>query len=402
MTPQKILLIILDGASDRPVDGATPLQSAKKSNLDALAKNGICGIMDTISPGVPPGSATAHLAIFGYDPYKYYTGRGPFEAAGVGLEVRKGDVAFRCNFATARDGKIVDRRAGRIRDTKELEKAVNEGVDLGIEFQFRAGTAHRGALLLRAPGLSSDVTPTDPNKEGVPAGRTKATSKKGEKTARIMNDFTAQVAKVLDKHPINKKRASEGKSPANILLLRGAGVVPHIPPFEEKYGLRSAAVAAAGLIIGIARICRMNFIPTEGATGGLDSNLDNKIKNASDALDKYDFVMLNIKGADEAGHDGDFKAKTEFIGKIDDALGRLPRREDILTVVTADHSTPVSVKNHSGDPVPLIISGNGVRVDGVEKYDEINCARGGLNRLRGMDLMPILMDLLGKGKKFGE
>lgn len=397
----KTLFIVLDGISDRPIDGRTPLKVANTPNMDAIARDGICGMMDAISPGIPPGSATAHLALLGYDPYKYYTGRGPFEAAGTGLDVKGGDIAFRCNFATIRDGIIVDRRAGRIRETAELEKALNE-IDLGIEYQFKAGTSHRGALVLRGKGLSPNVTSNDPKKEGLPPKKIEPLAPDAKKTAKFASEFVEKAHKILSEHDVNKRREAEGKPPANYIIIRGAGVAPSIPSFHERYHIRGGAIAAACLIIGVAKLCGMDFIPVEGVTGGTDSNVSNKIKKAMEMIDSYDFILVNIKGADEAAHDGNFEEKTKFIERIDEAMGLIERRDDLLIVLTGDHSTPVSVKNHSGDPVPVAICGPGVRTDDVKSFDEFSCARGSLGRIRGLDLMPIILDLMDKSEKYGD
>src|SRR5512146_1017362 len=173
----KILLIVLDGASDRPIGGKTPLAEADKPNLDALAYGGINGIMDTVGPGIRPGSDVSHLALLGYDPYKYYTGRGPFEAAGVGIDVKKGDVAFRCDFATVEDGTVKDRRAGRIQDTDALAAAISEKVKVpGVDIIFKRSTGHRAALVLRGKGLSPDVADTDPHWGGLRVKECRATA----------------------------------------------------------------------------------------------------------------------------------------------------------------------------------------------------------------------------------
>ncbi|MDY6930836.1 MAG: 2,3-bisphosphoglycerate-independent phosphoglycerate mutase [Halobacteriota archaeon] len=397
----KILFFVLDGASDRPVGKSTPLQSAITPNLDKLADTGISGIMDTIAPGIRPGSDTAHLSLLGYDPYKYYTGRGPFEAAGVGIDVKAGDVAFRCNFATLKDGLIVDRRAGRIRETTELAHSISEGVDVGTDFIFKESTGHRAAMVLRGEDLSADVTSNDPKKENKPMKEFHAISSKAEKTAKILNDFLAQSIDILESHPVNQERSSAGMPPANVILLRGAGLVPAIIPFEEKYGLKSAVVAAAGLVIGIGKMCGMEHVSFDGGTGGVDSDVVGKVRTAIKALEDHDFVLVNIKGADEAGHDGEFEKKRDFLSRIDEAFSEVLDLKDTMVVVTADHSTPVSIKDHTADPVPIMINGDGVRVDNVHAYNEIDAANGGLNRLRGMDIMHILMDLINRAEKFG-
>ncbi len=398
---RKILLVVLDGASDRPIDGKTPLQMAKKPNLNSIASLGINGIMDPISPGIRPGSDVAHLALLGYDPYKVYTGRGPLEAAGVGIRLKKGDIAFRCNFATMKDGIIVDRRAGRIRDNSELAKAIQEGVNLDAELIFERSTGHRAAMVIRGKGLSSNVTASDPKHEGEPVKGVDAIGPEADRTANILNEFIRQAEKILENHPINRERKRSGKPPANTILIRGAGTVQKIETFSEKYGLNGAVIAATGLIIGIGRMYGLDYIETEGATGGVDTDIDAKVKNAINALNDHDFVLLNIKGADESGHDGRIEEKIQFTSKIDKAFEPITRLKDTLVVVTADHSTPIAVRDHSADPVPVMIKGSGIRVDNVRTYDEINAATGGLNRICSMDLMPMLMDLIDNTKKFG-
>ncbi len=401
----KILLIVLDGASDRPVEGRTPLAVAKKPNMDALAFGGINGIMDTIAPGIRPGSDTSHLALLGYDPYHYYTGRGPFEAAGVGIDVKGGDIAFRVNFATVKDGVVTDRRAGRIEDTDSLATAINEKVKVpGVEVIFKRSTGHRAALVLRGKGLSSAITDTDPKKEGNPIKECHATDETPEakRTAEIVNSISRQVTAVLDDQPVNAERRRKGLPPGNAVLIRGAGMVPHIPPFEERYGMKGAVVAAAGLIIGIGKMCGLEHLPVEGEDiEDPPKRVRAKISRAMDALQTHDFVLLNIKGADEAGHDGDFDKKMRFLEDTDIAFKPLLTLKDTLIIITADHSTPVPLKDHSADPVPILIHGKGVRTDTLGHYNELIAYQGGLCRIRGMDVMPIALDLINKTKKFG-
>jgi 2,3-bisphosphoglycerate-independent phosphoglycerate mutase len=400
---KKILLVVLDGAADRPsVDAATPLMAANTPFFDRLAREGILGIMDVIAPGTPPGSDTAHLSLLGYALKEVYTGRGPFEAAGVGIDVRPGDIAFRGNFATVKDGTVIDRRAGRINDTRELAKAIREQLHLDCDFLFRESVGHRAALVLRGEDLSPAVTSTDPLHTGAML-RSKPTidDTPSRRTANIINDFTRQVCSILGDQPVNKKRTTAGELPANAVLLRGAGVVPHLVPFEKRTGLKAAVIAATALVIGIGKLTGMQYVPTKSATGHTDSNISEKVKNVNKALKKHAFVLLNIKGADETGHDGDFNAKTRFLTGVDVALSDLAIDESTLVVITADHTTPVSLREHSGDPVPFLIHGRGVRTDRTDAFNEFVAATGGINRIRGRDLMPTLLDLLGKGKKFG-
>lgn len=403
---KRILMVILDGIGDRPVEelaGKTSLQAAETPNLDSFAKNGVNGIMDTIAPGIIPGSDTGHLALLGYDPYKVYTGRGPFEAAGIGLELEKGDIAFRCNFATLQDGKIIDRRAGRIKEgTQDLAKTIND-IDLGIDFYFKESVEHRGVLIFKEKRLGSQVTDVDPHREGDEYHKAEpiVENKENKRTAEILNKFTERSHEVLYNHPINRKRTKNKKHPANIILARGAGEVPDIMPMQQKYGIKGAAIAGISLVKGVCRLVGMDIIEVKGATGGLDTNVENIIKASKKALDENDLVLVNIKGCDLLGHDGLAQEKKEFIEHIDSIIDILKDIKDTYCVITGDHSTPVSVKDHSGDPLPVTICGENVRIDNVERFDEISCAYGGLGRFKGRDLFNIMLDLADKSEKFG-
>jgi 2,3-bisphosphoglycerate-independent phosphoglycerate mutase len=410
MTANKILFIVLDGISDRPcpdLDGLTPLAAARKPVLDKLAAEGCCGIMDTIAPGIRPGSDTAHLALLGYDPNEYYTGRGPLECEGTGIHMEPGMIGFRCNFATmSKEGIITDRRAGRIHDTAALSEAIQEGVDLsgyGIEFSFRSGAGHRAALALSGKGLGHCVSSTDPKKEGVPPLKVKEElqTQADRKTAEICNEFVTQSTKILFDHPLNVERQKKGQNPANIVLMRGAGEMGDFPPFEKKYGLSGSVISAASLITGIGNAVGLEQVHVGGITGSQNSNIAGKIAAAQQELRKKDFVLVNIKGADESGHDGLAQQKRNFIEKIDAVLEPLLAQEDCIIIICADHSTPCSIRDHSADPVPVIIRGDGVRMDDVVRFDEYSSAKGGLNRIRGCDLMPIALDLINKAHKFG-
>lgn len=407
MTQKKMLMIVCDGLSDRPVkqyDMKTPLQAARRPAMDALARHGISGTMDIIGPGVIPGSDTAHLALFGYDPYKVYTGRGPIEAAGAGIALNPSDVAFRCNFATAtKDLVVTDRRAGRIKSgTDELAKAIS-GIDLdGVTALFKEGSEHRGVLVLRGDGLDYRVTDVDPHQDGrILESRPMVPSAK--RTADAVNEFVLKSAKILRAHPVNKQRISEGLQPANIILPRGAGSTKDLEPLSSRYGLKCAAVAGVTLVKGICRMVGMDVPSIQGATGGLDTDYKAKGEAAIRLLDSNDFVFVNVKAGDIASHDGDFQQKVGVVENIDMMLGMILKdvREDVVIALTCDHSTPVSVKEHSADPVPIAISGGGARVDGVREFDEISAATGALGRIRGMDLMPIMMGMADRAKKFG-
>jgi len=417
MSSKNILLVVVDGISDRPVGGKTPLDSASTPNLDFFAKSGINGIMDTISPGIRPGSDTSHFALLGYDPFRYYSGRGPIEAAGAGIRIKPGDLAFRVNFGTVENSKsggsvfdkvVVDRRAGRISDTDELVKAISEGLNLeefGVEFTLKRGSGHRGALVFRGEGLSDRITDTDPKKIGEKVRRCKPLDESdgAKKTAEIINYFMERSHEILENHPYNAEREKKGLLKGNVLLLRGAGIVKKIVPFNEKSGLKLAVIAGTTLIKGIANFVGADLIDVAGATGNLRTNLEGKLRAAIKALETHDIVLLHIKATDELGHDGDFEGKKKFIEHLDDKLALLKELDFTKTclIVTADHSTPVTVKEHTADPVPVTIVYEGVRVDQVERFSEFEAYKGGLCRIRGMDLLNIALDLIDKSKKFG-
>jgi 2,3-bisphosphoglycerate-independent phosphoglycerate mutase len=410
MTAQKILFVVLDGISDRPcpeLGGHTPLTAAKKPVLDRLAREGICGIMDTIAAGVRPGSDTAHLALLGYDPYQHYTGRGPLECEGTGIHMDPGMIGFRCNYATiSENGIITDRRAGRIHDTTELSTAIQDGVDLsafGVEVSFRSGAGHRASLALKGEGLGHCVSSNDPKKDGVAPLTIKPVrqSEADGKTATVCNEFVRQSTRILFDHAINKKRLKEGLPPANIVLMRGAGEMGHFEPFSKRYGLSGSVISAASLINGIGRSVGLSRISVKGITGSQDSNIPGKIAAAIEELKTKDFVLVNIKGADESGHDGLAGQKRDFITKTDSALAPLLNLPQCIVVICADHSTPCTIKDHSADPVPVLIHGEGVRVDDVIQFDEYSCAHGGLNRITGGALLPTALDLINKSHKFG-
>ncbi len=402
----KILMLILDGIGDRSVKelgGKTPLEAAETPNLDKFAEKGQNGLMDTIAPGIRPGSDTGHLALLGYDPYEVYRGRGPFEAAGIGMDLDPEDVAFRCNFATLEEGKIIDRRAGRIKErTDELAKAV-QTINLDVNFEFEKAVEHRAVLVLKGGGLGGDVRDIDPHDVDTEFHEAKPLedSKENKKTAEILNDFVEKSIEVLSDHPINRERKEKGELPANIILPRGGGKVPELEEMRTKHGLSTGAISGIPLVRGVCSLAGMDVLEVEEATGGLDTDPKAVIDATVEALEEYDFMLVNIKGCDLSGHDGLPGEKIDFIEKIDSALGPLDELEETYIAITGDHSTPVTIKEHSGDPLPLTIVGEDVRIDDVDEFNERACSKGGLNRIKGGDLLNILKDIADRTEKFG-
>ncbi|MCS7125317.1 MAG: 2,3-bisphosphoglycerate-independent phosphoglycerate mutase [Aigarchaeota archaeon] len=409
----KTVLIVCDGMADRPtraLKGLTPLQAAHVPTFDRIASLSECGIMDLISPGQPPGSDTAHLAIFGYDPEKYYSGRGAYEALGAGIDLKPGDVAFRCNFATVNEeGVIIDRRAGRIssEEAKILAEALKDIELEDVKSIFISTTEHRGVLVLRGEKLSRMVSDVDLHKTGVKIEKPIPldSSEEAKRTAKILEEFITKAKKVLEEHELNKERVARGLRPANILLPRGAGTMPNVKNIEEVWGIKGAAIAGGALYKGVAKALGFKLINVPGATGGLDTNLKGKVDYTINALKEYDLVFLHIKATDTVSHDKDPVKKKEVVEWISRELTPLidlVEDRGYYLVLTADHTTPSEVGDHRGDPVPIAIMGPDVRRDSVERFDEISCAKGGLNRIRGIDLMKILMNYLGKVPLFGE
>ena len=406
---KKILIVVMDGLGDRgckELGGLTPLQATDTPNLDWFTRNGIAGTCDTVDIGIRPGSDTSHLSILGYDPLEVYTGRGPFEAAGIGLIGRRGDVAFRCNFSTCDEGmSITDRRAGRIDkpDTTELVRAL-AGIRIdGVEAIVKESTEHRAALILRGPGLSPEVTDVDSHDNG-PLNRSKGLTPEAEFTAGVLNEFVRESYERLRDHPVNTRRAAEGLPPANIIVPRGAGSFPDIQPFPEKHGLKAACVAGVGMIKGICGVCGLDVIDLpDDCTGGCSSNFISKARAAMRTLEEYDFVLMNVKAPDVCGHDFDPLRKCEVVRRLDEMAGHIREsfRDDMVIVFTADHSTPCSLGDHSGDPVPIAVYTPGNVRDDAVTFSESGCTHGRIGRIRGKQIVPMCMDLADRAEKFG-
>ncbi len=405
------LMLIADGLGDRPVpalDGQTPLEAARTPNLDRLAAEGESGLLDPVGVGVRGGSDTGHLALLGYDPYECYPGRGPFEALGIGMDVRRGDLAFRCNFSTVDENLVVrDRRAGRITSgTTELASAVN-GLEIeGVTCFFKESIAHRAALVMRGPGLGAHVSDVDPHADDEPlwtAHSTREGDEASARTARVLNLFVRRSYEVLDQHPVNQARRAAGLPAANIALPRGIGVSPDLPPFNQRYGVTGACIVEVGLVKGLGRYLEMDVIDVPGSTAGLDTDTSAIGRAVVAALRDHTFILCNVKGPDVAGHDSNAAGKVAILEKIDAMVGEIlaAHGSHLIIMVTGDHSTPVTFGDHTGEPCPILTWGPPVRRDLVQTFGETAATQGGMGRIRGMDLMKILTSYMGVQEKFG-
>jgi len=405
----KVLFLIMDGLGDLPnqvLDKKTPLEFAKAHYFKKLAKDGETGLMTTIDYGVVPGSDTAHLALFGYDPKEWYLGRGVYEALGAGIELREGDLALRANVATFKNGKILDRRAGRNGfGVKELFKEIN-GLEIdGVKIIAKHTVEHRGVIVLRGKDLSKEIVGNDPHKIGkikdfeIKKGLKGKEKEKALFTIDVLRKLIETVNKKWENNSINKEREKKGLKKVNYLLLRGPGLLSKKPlSFEKKWGLKAACIAGGALYKGVAKFLGFNIYDVPGATGDTHTNLENKVKYAIEA--RENFVFLHIKATDSLGHDGKALEKARFIEKVDNVLKKFEiHKEFDLIFVSGDHSTPCVKREHSSDPVPLLFYGVNTRKD-LGNFTETEAALG-TYRVKALDILPIILDKLELAKKYG-
>ena len=385
---KKIVLLVMDGVGGLPREpgGKTELETARTPNLDALAATAECGMHLPIGHGITPGSAPGHLALFGYNPLEFPIGRGVVAATGVAFPMKPGDVAARLNFASLdSSGAITDRRAGRIPTEKcaELCELLKKVSLKGVEVFVRPVKDYRAVVIFRGKGLSDLVADTDPQIERVKPLDPAATDPKGERTAQVAADFVAQARRIL-----------ESQRPANGVLLRGFAELPHIPSLPELYKITPVALAVYPDYKGIARLVGMDA-PEDLA------DLDAQAKALKTVWAAHDFFFIHHKYTDSKGEDGDFDAKVKEIEKVDAFLPRVLEMKPDIIIVTGDHSTPAVAKAHTSHPIPFLISGEGVRADGTQKFGERACARGIWGTISGQMLLRISLSYTGKLKKFG-
>lgn len=390
-SPSKIVLLVIDGVGGlpHPKTGKTELESARKPNLDKVAQESLCGLIDPVSPGITPGSTPGHLALFGYDPVKYNIGRGIIEALGIDLALKKSDVAARGNFCTVDDqGIIVDRRAGRIstEENTRLCQLLNEISIPGTEIIVSPVKEHRFVLILRGDELSPQLTDSDPQQTGLAPRKIKALSTKAEKMAEIANKFVHQTERLL--------RPARNVSPANMVLLRGFSQYPDIPSMSEIYKLKPAAIALYPMYRGLAKLVGMEVLHS-------GNNITDQLESLRRNYENFDFFFIHFKATDSRGEDGNFEAKVQAIEEVDAALPLLLKLEPDVLIITGDHSTPATLAMHSWHPVPFMLRSKWCRLDRVTEFSEQACLAGGLGRFPAIEIMPLAMANALKLDKFG-
>ncbi|MDP8902114.1 MAG: 2,3-bisphosphoglycerate-independent phosphoglycerate mutase [Actinomycetota bacterium] len=389
-TESKIVLLVVDGLGGLPMEpgGRTELEAAATPNLDALAARSDLGLSRPVAAGVSPGSGPGHLALFGYDPIRFQVGRGVLSALGVGFELQKSDLAARINFATLDDaGKISDRRAGRIPSEKgeELVRLLNENLRLdGAEVSIVHEKEYRAVAIFHGEGFSGELYDTDPQRVGLEPlpVRPIDDSPEAKKGADVANSFVEEANEIL-----------AGQHPANTVLLRGFGMYPALPSFEDTYKLDAAAIASYPMYKGLARLAGMQLLQEgEGIAGEFET-----LKAGWDA---HDFFFVHVKPTDAAGEDGDFDRKASVIEEVDAQIPGLLELGPGALAITGDHATPAKMKSHSWHGVPILVH-SPYTLPTADRFGERPCAGGTLGLFQAEEIMGLLMGHAMKLNRFG-
>ena len=363
----KIVLLVADGLGGLPQQpgGLTELETARTPNLDRLAELGISGGSIPVKPGISPGSGPGHLGLFGYDPLHYLIGRGALEATGIGFHLTDQDVAIRCNFCTLdSSGKITDRRADRIptEQSAPLAMRLRDIALPDVEVFVEPVKEHRFVVVLRGKDLGGNVKDTDPQTTGVPLLDPVPISPDSTRTAELAAEFARQGALLL-----------ADQEAANAFSMRGFSARPDLPPYQDVYGLRAAAIAVYPMYKGLAKLVGMDIV-------GEAKSLEEQIQVVRDCWDDYDFFFVHFKYTDSTGEDGDFDAKVQRIEEFDAAVPSVMELKPTVTIVTGDHSTPSFLKAHSWHAVPTLIAADACRTDACKTFGETESLRGGLGQ----------------------
>ncbi len=392
----KHLIILADGMADWPVEalgGKTLLQYADTPHFDFLARNGRCGMLKTVPDGFHPGSEVANSSILGYDQHLVYEGRGPLEAASIGVELADDDLALRCNFVCLEGDLLKNHSCGRL-ETEESDVLIKYlGEHLNNErVHFYTGVQYRNLLVIK--GGNKHIHCTPPHDIPLQPWRENmlyAEIPEAEETARLLRDLVFKSQELLKDHPLNKERVAKGMDPANSIWPWGGGYRPKMKTLPERFPeIKSGAViTAVDLIRGIGKYAGLRVIDVPGATGLWDTNYEGKAQAAIEALKTDDFVYLHVEACDEAGHDGDLELKLRCIDNLDKRLVA-PILESLSIIncplsiaLLPDHPTPVAHRTHTNEPIPFCIYYPGIEADEVQTFDEVACQQGSFGHLEG-------------------
>jgi len=397
----KYVIIVGDGMADYPVEslgGKTPLMVARTPHMDWMAKEGEIGLVRTIPGGFNPGSEIANLSIFGYDPIRYYTGRGPLEAASLGVKLGADDIAFRCNLVTLKfqGNKIVmeDFSAGHITNEEARKVIIDLNKEMATnEIRFYAGVSYRHLMVLKNGAAKfsnmekSEITPPHDliGKEISPFF-----PQMNEPVLTLMKESQ----RLLKHHPVNLARESKGLPPANSIWLWGQGRSLQMITLKERFGMDGYVISAVHLIKGIGILAGLEVLEVPGITGYFDTNYDGKAQYALKGLKEKDFVYVHVEAPDEAGHMGDLRLKIEAIEAFDEKivgaiLKGMKEFKRYKVLVLPDHPTPLSVRTHTADPVPYTIYSNedGAKTTHAKTFDEVSAGLSGISIEHGFELI---------------
>lgn len=407
----KYVVILGDGMADYPVaqlNNKTPLQYAKKPNIDYLAKNGEVGMVRTIPDGIPPGSDAANLSVMGYNPKKYYTGRSPLEAVSMGINLSESDVAFRCNLVTLSEDEpynektMIDYSSDEIstQEASELISEINKRFKTQ-EISFYPGISYRHCMVWKNGPIDFIPSPLTPPHDILEKKITDYLPK-GEKGDILLN-MMSESYRFLKDHPVNKERIAKGQRPANSIWLWGEGKKPAVPSFYEKYGIRGSVISAVDLIKGIGICAGLKPVDVEGATGNINTNFIGKAEAALNELESgQDFVYVHIEAPDECGHRSEVENKVKSIEMIDEQvvgiiLKGLQKYDDFRILILPDHPTPLSLRTHTSEPVPFILyhKNKKQKVNSVDAYSEATAQDTGLIVEEGYKLMDYFVKEIG-------
>ena len=381
----KYIILIGDGMADNPIaelDGKTPLQVAKTPNMDRIANSGKVGLLESVPEGYPPGSDVANLSILGYDPKDYYTGRAPLEAANIGIELKEGEVAFRCNLVALKDSGdetiMADYSAGHI-STEEADEIIKT-LDAELKddgFRFHTGKSYRH-LMVTSFGAKVEATPPHDISDNSIAGH-EPKGEDGEKINALMERSRA----ILKDHPVNIKRREAGKNEATSIWLWGQGKAPKMESYEERFGRSGSIISAVDLMNGIGVYAGLTVIDVPGVTGYIDTNYTGKAEYGLNSLKDKDFICIHVEAPDEAGHQGLLKEKIQAIEDFDElvvgyVLENAHKFGEFRIMVVSDHPTPVELKTHTSDPVPFAMIDSGESNDTGLSYNEVDAKKSGI------------------------